>query len=131
MGWEPQDLRIQQLSDPDIEILLLELEVANKRPKWESVSSGTSALNTLWSQWDRLEIIGGILFRKFESNDEQSTIKQMTVPQSKKQEILHYFHDIPSAGHLGVDKTLEKLKAGFYWPNMKNYVQRYCRSCDR
>jgi hypothetical protein len=54
-----------------------------------------SALKTLWSQWNRLEIIGGILFRKFESNDGQSTIKQMIVPQSKKQDILHYFHDIP------------------------------------
>jgi hypothetical protein len=93
--------------------------------------SGTSALKTLWSQWDRLEIIGGILFRKFESNDGQSTIKQMIVPQSKKKDILHYFHDIPSAGHLGVDKTLEKLKTGYYWPNMKDYAQRYCRSCDR
>jgi hypothetical protein len=55
----------------------------------------------------------------------------MIVPQSKKQDILHYFHDIPSAGHIGVDKTLEKLKTGFYCPNMKNYVQRYYRSCDR
>jgi hypothetical protein len=55
----------------------------------------------------------------------------MIVPQSKKQDILHYFHDIPSAGHLGVDKILEKLKTGFYWPNMKDYVQKYCRSCDR
>jgi hypothetical protein len=80
---------------------------------------------------DRLEIIGEILFRKFESNDGQSTIKQMIVPQSNKQDILHYFHDIPSAGDLGVDKTLEKLKTGFYWPNMKDYVQKYCRSCDR
>ena len=76
MGWEPQDLRLQQLSDPDIGILLIKLELTNKRPKWESVSSGTSALKTLWSQWNRLEIIGGILFMKFESNDGQSTIKK-------------------------------------------------------
>ena len=117
LGWEPQDLRIQQLSDPNIGILLVELEVTNKRTKWESVSSGTSALKTLWCQWDRFEIIGGILFRKFESNDGQSTIKQMIVPQSKTQDILHYSREIPSAGHLGVDKTLEKLKIGFYWPN--------------
>ena len=131
LGWEPQDFRLQQLSNPNIGIVLVELELTIKRPKWESVSSGTSALKTIWSQWDRLEIIGGILFRKFESNDGQRTIKQMIVPQSKKQDILHYVHDIPSAGHLGVDKTLEKLKTEFYWPNMKDYVQKYCRSCDR
>jgi hypothetical protein len=55
----------------------------------------------------------------------------MIVPQSRKQDILHYFHDIPSAGYIGVDKTLEKLKTGFYWLNMKDYVQKYCRSRDR
>jgi len=49
LGWEPLDLRIQQLSDPDIGILLVELEVTNKRPKWEIFSSGTSALKTLES----------------------------------------------------------------------------------
>jgi hypothetical protein len=47
----------------------------------------------------------------------------MIVPQSKTQDILPYSREIPSAGHLGVDKTLEKLKTGFYWPNMKDYVQ--------
>ena len=50
----------------------------------------------------------------------------MIVSQSKKQDILHYVHDIPSAGHLGDDKTLEKLKTELYWPNMKDYVQEYC-----
>jgi hypothetical protein len=49
----------------------------------------------------------------------------MIVPQSKKQDILHYFHDIPSAGHIGVDKTLEKLKTGFYWLNMKCFIVLY------
>jgi flavoprotein len=55
----------------------------------------------------------------------------MIVPQNKKQDILHYVHDIPSAGHLGVYKALEKLKTGLCWPNMKEYVEKYCRSCDR
>jgi hypothetical protein len=50
LGWEPSDLRLQQLSDPDIGILLVELELTNTRPKWESVSSGTLALKTLCSQ---------------------------------------------------------------------------------
>ncbi|CAG2257611.1 unnamed protein product [Mytilus edulis] len=100
------------------------------KPPWESISSGTSALKTLWGQWDRLEMHGGVLYRRFETNIGQTARKQMIVPKSRTQELLHYFHDVPSAAHLGVDKTLEKLKNGFYWPNMKEYVQAYCRSCD-
>lgn len=34
-------------------------------------------------------------------------------------------------GHLGVEKTLEKIKESFYWPAMKDYIQDYCRQCDR
>jgi hypothetical protein len=37
---------------------------------------------------------------------------------------------MPTAGHLGVEKTLEKVKESFYWPGMKDYIQDYCRQCD-
>ena len=55
---------------------------------------------------------------------------QMLVPESLKEEILKFYHDVPTAGHLGIDKTLEKIKQHFYWPSMKDYVTKYCNSCD-
>lgn len=47
-----------------------------------------------------------------------------------QQQVLHYYHDIPSAGHLGAEKTLGRIKQGFYWPSMKETVSEYCHSCD-
>ena len=38
---------------------------------------------------------------------------QMLVPESLKEEILKFYHDVPTAGHLGIDKTLEKIKQHF------------------
>jgi hypothetical protein len=35
---------------------------------------------------------------------------QMLVPESLKEDILKLYHDVPTAGHLGVDKYLEKIK---------------------
>ncbi|CAG2220985.1 unnamed protein product [Mytilus edulis] len=129
-GWEPSEIRQQQLEDDNIGKVFAAFESGSQKPPWESISSGTSALKTLWGQWDRLEIHGGVLYRRFETNIGQTARKQMIVPKSRTQDLLHHFHDVPSAAHLGVDKTLEKLKNGFYWPNMKEYVQAYCRSCD-
>ncbi|CAC5420431.1 Transposon Ty3-I Gag-Pol polyprotein,Transposon Ty3-G Gag-Pol polyprotein [Mytilus coruscus] len=129
-GWEPSEIRQQQLEDENIGKVFAAFEAGSQKPPWESLSSGTSALKTLWGQWDRLETHGGVLYRRFETNIGQEARKQMIVPKSRTQELLHYFHDVPSAAHLGVDKILEKLKNGFYWPNMKEYVQAYCRSCD-
>ena len=45
------------------------IETGKDRPAWESVSSGTSQLKTLWSQWDRLDLHGGMLYRKWETEN--------------------------------------------------------------
>jgi hypothetical protein len=55
---------------------------------------------------------------------------QMLVPESLKEEILKLYHDVPTAGHLGIYKTLEKIKQHLHWPSMKNYVTKYCNFCD-
>jgi hypothetical protein len=39
-------------------------------------------------------------------------------------------HDVPAAGHLGVDKMYELLHRAFYWPNMHLAVSKYVGSCD-
>ena len=44
--------------------------------------------------------------------------------------ILHECHDVPTAGHLGKDKTMEQVKRRFYWPRMDADVLRYVRTCD-
>lgn len=47
-----------------------------------------------------------------------------------KTRILHECHDVPTAGHLGKDKTLEQVKRRFYWPRMDADVLQYVRTCD-
>jgi hypothetical protein len=44
--------------------------------------------------------------------------------------LLHECHDVPTAGHLGKDKTLEQVKRRFYWLRMDADVLRYVRTCD-
>ena len=51
------------------------------------------------------------------------------LPPSLQQEALRLSHDVPTAGHQGVDKTLEKLHKNAYWVNMARDVEQYCRSC--
>jgi RNase H-like domain found in reverse transcriptase/Reverse transcriptase (RNA-dependent DNA polymerase)/Integrase zinc binding domain/Retroviral aspartyl protease/Chromo (CHRromatin Organisation MOdifier) domain len=44
--------------------------------------------------------------------------------------LLHECHDVPTAGHLGKDKTLEQVKRRFYWPRMDIDILQYVRTCD-
>ena len=54
---------------------------------------------------------------------------QIVLPKQMVQEVLSLAHEAPSAGHLGVDKTLAKVRDRFYWPTMFNDVNRYCKTC--
>jgi hypothetical protein len=54
------------------------------------------------------------------------------VPDNKeiKNFILHAEHDSKVAGHFGLFKTLETVKANLYWPEMELDVEQDVRSCN-
>lgn len=52
------------------------------------------------------------------------------VPCSLCNTLLQYFHDHPTAGHLGVTKTLSGLQKRVYWPGMRGEVKKYVLSCE-
>ncbi|KAH0603255.1 uncharacterized protein H6S33_008259 [Morchella sextelata] len=43
--------------------------------------------------------------------------------------ILQLYHDAASAGHPGHEKTFELISRDYYWPLMRNYIDRYIRNC--
>lgn len=52
---------------------------------------------------------------------------QIVVPRSRVVSILKE-DDSPSGGHFGVNKTLAKIRQGFYWATCKKDVEKWCRS---
>ena len=80
------------------------------------------------NQLKGLQLLDGILCRKFEIADNQVALQQI-VPPSMTQEFLSACPLSPTAGHLGVAKTSEKVKQRFYWPGLqadtKLFVSRY------
>ena len=59
----------------------------------------------------------------------KSLCSQVVIPASLRHEILVACHDDPTAGHLGADKTYEKIRARYYWSGMYKDVEHWCRSC--
>ena len=54
---------------------------------------------------------------------------QLVVPDSLKEEILYGVHERIDGGHLGVEKSVAKLKERYYWPGHYNDVQSRCANC--
>ena len=75
-----------------------------------------------------------VLMRKWRpsdvpSDDEWAVKHQIVVPSSYRPHILSLAHDTPMSGHLGINKTYQRILEHFYWPNLRKDVVEFCRSC--
>jgi hypothetical protein len=44
--------------------------------------------------------------------------------------VLTKLHDGPSGGHLGIDKTLNKVRQRIYWLQARADIEKWCRQFD-
>ena len=51
------------------------------------------------------------------------------VPRPERQAILTQIHDAPTAGHLGIAKTIARAAQRYYWPGMFADTAKYVRNC--
>ena len=51
------------------------------------------------------------------------------LPADLRYAVLSKCHDAPGAGHLGSEKTLERLRMQAYWVGMARDVEQYCQEC--
>jgi hypothetical protein len=83
---------------------------------------------SLYKQWDRIDVINKQLYRRFVDNDD-SIIYQFIVPEHQRRFVFEQLHDSVFAGHLGYDKTKEKLSKRFYWYKCNEELKQYIREC--
>ena len=54
---------------------------------------------------------------------------QVVVPRELREALVLLAHEGSMAGHLGVHKTLARLRANFWWPGMAEEVAELMKSC--
>jgi transposase InsO family protein len=101
---DPQRLKNEQQYDPEIQQKIREI---GREPN------------------DRYSILNGTLNTKLRDGKYVPFI-----PTALRNEILSSFHDHPTAGHFGRDKTWYRLKDRCFWPNMRQDVIIYIQSCS-
>ena len=76
----------------------------------------------------------GVLMRKWRpkevaANEDWMVYHQVVVPQQYRRDVFEIAHSNPMSGHLGINKSYNRLLKHFYWPGMHQYVANMCRSC--
>lgn len=82
--------------------------------------------------YPNFRILGGVLYKNCMATDEtgiRTPRWKRVVPDSQRLDLLRRFHDLPTAAHLGYDRTLNKIQQDHYWPNMAMEAKRYVQRC--
>ena len=123
-----EELRSKQLEDPIVGYLLRARE-ANEKPTADDLKGKSRAVKRLVQLWERLEVVDGVLWRNFKDDPGSDSRKQLIVPESLRDEVLQELHAGVLSGHLGQEKTSERLRKRFYWPGYAQDVQLWCQTC--
>jgi hypothetical protein len=63
---------------------------------------------------------------------EVSPIKEANATPTKeeREKNLQEFHQLPTGGHLGTNRTFERIKLYTSWPGMKHEIENYVKHCE-
>ena len=124
-----EDPKQLQDKDADLQQVILWLQHDDFPPVLPK--DGSKCVQTLWSQKDHLVLDGGVLYRRWEDVPGKgfNPHLQLVIPRTSIQAVLKEFHDTPTGGHLGLRKTLEKVRSRFYWPGQQHDVVNWCKAC--
>ena len=96
---------------------------------WSEVVGLDKFTKNLWTQWDRISNVNGVLYRKWVSADGFQVRWQLVAPKCAHETLLTHAHTGMTGGHMGIRKTMHQLQMRAYWPGWSEDVARFCRRC--
>eukprot|EP00731_Ephydatia_muelleri_P007838 Em0004g176a len=128
--WTEEEIKSFQSADPDIHQMVYWLETdatptgCPKDASWR--------LASLWVQRRYLTLQHGVLYRCWEDIPGGGTGRhlQLVLPAKLVNGVLEGLHNTLVGGHMGERKTLEKVRARFYWPGQRKEIEQWCRNCN-
>ncbi|VDI06860.1 Hypothetical predicted protein [Mytilus galloprovincialis] len=112
------------------EIIIIQWKIDEVKPIWADVSHMSPEVKFYWSRLNSLILVNGILYRKWESYNGKHYDLHIVLPANFKRFVLNQVHNTVTGGHLGVRKTLSKIKQRYFWYKMRQDVKFWCTKCD-
>ena len=92
------------------------------------LQSLSSTSRAIWAQCELMEVVDGVLCIRSERSSSPRQ-HRVVLPASLVQSALKECHDVMAGGHLGREKTLQKLKTCFWHLNLSRSVKEHCDDC--
>jgi transposase InsO family protein len=124
-----ESLRAEQQRDQDLS-QVMDWKTAGERPTWSAVTGQSVVVKNLWTQWESLELSDGVLYRRFEDVQRNTSHLQLIVPRKLQEAFVRQCHEGMTGGHLGRYKTEIQVSRRAYFQGWRAVVQRVCRTCQ-
>ena len=132
VDWEEFDkvkIRELQLEDRVLKRLHAWIERGEK-PEWSEIARQGLEVKYYWQRLELLCVREGVMYRRWESDDGKEIKFLMVVPRSLRRFVLPQIHDSTAGAHLGMGKTLGKIRDRFFWYARRKDVEDWCNSCE-
>jgi len=127
----PAELAEMQRADPDIgPIVQLRLEY-EQQPPFDVVRDQSTHTKDYWSQWTRLVVRDGVVYRVNFDRRGQPDGLQLLVPTCLRCELIEFVHCGLTGSHVGPAKTMHQLIRRGWWRGCRGDVRRQVKRCTR
>lgn len=121
------DIQVVQLEDSVIKQLHRGLSSSGK----PVITDGRQPLLKWYLQLcHQLSVIDNVVCRTYTPRSLQQPVIVPVLPLSLQQSAISQSHDVPTAGHQGIAKTLQRLQGSAYWVGMAQDVAKYVKQCS-
>jgi len=126
----PGELAELQQADSDIgPIVRLRIE-SDEQPSMDVLRDQSSNAKVYWSQWPRLVLREGVVYRTVFDKHGRPDGLQLLVPTCLRSELMHFVHTGPAGSHVGVAKTMQQVFRRGWWPSWRADVCRQLNRCS-
>ena len=121
-------LREAQAADPESRSLLDWLKHSGW-PEKNELDAQSPSLKNYISLKRELFIRDGVLFLRNQREEGVAESFRLVVPRNLRSQILELYHNSIYGGHMGVEKTYDRVRKKFHWYAMKKDVRIYIQKC--
>ena len=127
LSYTEEELSKLQQNDPCLKKLIVWLQT-DITPSQRELSLCSPAVKYFYLNRSRLSYQNNLLWYSWK--DVIGEKQLLVVPECLKQEVLSLNQDIPLTGHMGIAKTLLRIRKSFIWYKMSRDVELFVKSCQ-
>ncbi|CAG2189295.1 unnamed protein product [Mytilus edulis] len=118
-GFTNEEIKTKQSEDPDLLVLLNWLK-DQVEPSQNTLFSASPAVKSYWINKEKFFLDDNGILKSY-PKDEGASVR-LVIPSSLKDTVMELCHELPSAGHQGMIRTMAKVKTRYQWYRMTSDI---------